>query len=159
MYEEVLFVDYVTLIVALAALVLVWLTNRRLTSLEARLARDSSRLYEIRSAISELNERLDRETADIRFDIRRRSGEIHFSPTMTIGEISSVHPAVPAVLAGFHLGGCHSCAVGPDEVLGEVCVARGIDQETLLGALNRLGSGGAVELPETTHRANVQLIM
>lgn len=151
--------EYVTLIVALAAVVWVWLTNRRLASLEARLARDSSRMYELRSTIDALNERLAHETADIRFDIRRRSGEIHFSPTMTIGEISSVHPAVPAVLAGFHLGGCQSCAVGPDEVLGDVCVARGIDQEALLGALNRLGSGSAVELPETMHRANVQLIM
>ncbi len=150
--------EYVALIVALAAGLMVWMTNRRLASLEARIARDSSRMYELRSTIDELSERLTQETADIRFDLRRRSGEIQFSPTMTIGEISRVHPAVPAVLAGFHLGGCQSCAVDPDEVLGEVCFARGVDQEALLGALNRLGRGDTHEDAEP-RRANVQLIM
>lgn len=151
--------EYVALIVALVAVLMVWMTNRRLASLEARIARDSSRLYEIRSAIDELNERLTQETADIRFDVRRRSGEVLFSPTMTIGEISRVHPAAPAVLAGFHLGGCQSCAVGPEEVLGEVCFARGIDETALLGALNQLGGGEPYEATEPVRRANVQLIM
>lgn len=151
--------ETVALIVALAALVWVWLTNRRLASLEERIARDSSRLYTLGSEIDELNERLTHEMADVRFDIRRRSGEIQFSPSMTIGEINQTHPAASFVLASFHLGGCQSCAVGPDEVLNEVCVTRGVDQTALLNALNNLGNGDTVELPETHQRANVQLIM
>ncbi len=151
--------QYVALIAALAALLLVWMTNRRLADLEARLARDSSRLYEIRSALDTLSERLTHETADIRFDMRRRSGEVQFSPNMTMGEISQVHPAARTVLAGFHLGGCQCCAAGPDEVLSEVCRARGIDQEALLGALNRLNSGDVPEAVESCRHSNVQLIM
>ena len=150
--------EYVALIVALVAVLMLWMTNRRLASLEARIARNSSRMYELRSAIDELEERLTLEAADIRFDLRRRSGEVQFSTAMTIGEISRVHPAVPAVLASFHLGGCQSCAVAPDEVLGEVCFARGIDQDALLRALNRLGGDDTREVVEP-RRANVQLIM
>ena len=52
--------------------------------------------------------------------------------------------------------------VNPGEVLGDVCQTRGLDQEAILGALNRLGSGGStrpLDMPAEIKRPNVQLIM
>ena len=153
---------YIASVFALAGLALAWASNRRLAALEARLSRYNSALYDLSAKLDEVQQRVAQDSADIRFEMRRRAGEIAFTPQMTIGEIMSQHPAASSILANFHLGGCHSCAVSPGEVLGEVCQARGLDQQALLGALNRLGSGGStepLEMPTEIKRPNVQLIM
>ena len=153
---------YITSIIALAGLVMAWASNRRLAALEARLSRYNSALYDLSAKLDEVQQRVAQDSADIRFEMRRRAGEVAFTPQMTIGEITNQHPAASSILANFHLGGCHSCAVNPGEVLGDVCQTRGLDQEAILGALNRLGSGGStrpLDMPAEIKRPNVQLIM
>ncbi len=153
---------YIASVIALAGLLLAWASNRRLATLEARLSRYNGALYDLSAKLDEMQQRAAQDSADIRFEMRRRAGEVAFTPQMTIGEITSQHPAASVILSNFHLGGCQSCAVSPGEVLGDVCRTRGLDQEAILGALNHLGSGGStgmLDAPAEIKRPNVQLIM
>jgi hypothetical protein len=61
---------------------------------------------------------------------------------MTVREAQLVHPQVQQVLAGFHLGGCSSCAVDPDDTLAEICAGQGQDLNLLIQNLNLLLDGG-----------------
>lgn len=69
----------------------------------------------------------------------RSSGGLQiFSPDMTIGEAMSMHPRVAEVFAAFHLGGCSSCGISQIETVGQVCMAYGVDVDTLLEVLESL---------------------
>ena len=66
----------------------------------------------------------------------------YFSLDMAISEAMSVHPRVGEVFAAFHLGGCASCGISQIETIGQVCMAYGVDSDTLLEVLE-----GLMELP------------
>jgi len=153
--------EIVAFIVAGVALLFGIYTARRANSLENRLARYHSLLYETMSKAESLEERLHEEILGLHTEIRRRAGEIRFAPTMTIAEVRAMHPLAQQVLAGFHLGGCASCAVNDTDTIAAACNAHNIDQEALLNALNTLATtpvGGNGTRPEETLRfPNVQL--
>lgn len=144
----------VALAVALVALLIAFFALRRAGSLQERLDRADSALYELRSALKETNAQLDEKLNDLKLSLRRQAGEVIFRPDMTIAEALQVHPRVGEVLASFHLGGCSHCAVSEVDTIEGACQSYGIDQHALMAALNSLAGGGTagpVKVP------NVQL--
>jgi hybrid cluster-associated redox disulfide protein len=135
--------EIAALIVAAVALVVAFLGMRRASTLQERLDRAMSAVFEMRSALNETNEKLDAKLFDLRLDLRHQSGETIFTPKMTIAEAMDVHPKVNEVLASFHLGGCSSCAVSDVDTIEGACQTYGIDQAALMGALNGLTSGSS----------------
>lgn len=144
----------VALAVALVALLIAFFALRRAGSLQERLDRADSALYELRSVLKETNAQLDEKLNDLKLSLRRQAGEVIFRPDMTIAEAMQVHPRVSEVLASFHLGGCSHCTVSEVDTIEGACQSYGIDQNILMAALNGLVDGGTarpVKVP------NVQL--
>ena len=52
-----------------------------------------------------------------------------------------LHPQAQQILAGYHLGGCSSCAIDDGDTLAAICQSSGIAPATLLSDLNRLLEG------------------
>ncbi|MCC7355114.1 MAG: hypothetical protein IT330_15325 [Anaerolineae bacterium] len=153
--------ETVAFLLAAVAVVVAIYSVRRANTLENRLARYNSLLYESQAKAESLEERLQEEILGLRTEIRRRAGEIHFTPTMTIAEARAMHPLAQQMLASFHLGGCASCAVNDTDTIASVCAAHGINQEALLSALASLtaepGKGNGTGAQETLRLPNVQL--
>ncbi len=142
------------LAVALVALLIAFFALRRAGSLQERLDRADSALYELRNTLRETNAQLDEKLNDLKLSLRRQAGEVIFRPDMTIAEAMQVHPRVGEILASFHLGGCSHCAVSEVDTIEGACQSYGIDQNALMAALNSLATGGTagpVKVP------NVQL--
>ena len=68
-----------TLIVAVAALIVAYLALRRASALEQHLERSNSSLLELRSALSETQAQLGGRVTDLRLEMRQRAGEIAFT--------------------------------------------------------------------------------
>ena len=149
--------EIAALIVAAIALVVAFLGMRRASTLQERLDRAMSAVFEMRSALNETNEKLDGKLFDLRLDLRRQSGETIFTPKMTIAEAMDVHPKVNEVLASFHLGGCSHCAVSDVDTIEGACQTYGIDQAALMGALNGLTSGSSGGSAAPTGAPNVKV--
>jgi hypothetical protein len=81
---------------------------------------------------------MENATARLRVEMMQRTGAARFTPEMTVREALLLHPQAQQILAGFHLGGCSSCAVEPDETLAALCASRGINETELLANLNQL---------------------
>ncbi len=84
--------------------------------------------------------------------IRKQSGIPYFHKDMTIGEALRLHPLAQTVMAGFHLGGCSSCDIKEDHILGVAAKDYGIDLDKLLEALNGLLDGTTVLPSEQVHQ-------
>jgi hybrid cluster-associated redox disulfide protein len=140
--------DIIALIAAVLALIVAFFAIRRAGALAERADRAANSVLELRSALNETNDKLDSALTDLRFEQRRQAGETIFTPKMTIADALQVHPKVGEVLAGFHLGGCSSCAVSDVDTIEGACQSYGIDQAALMNALNGLTgglSGGSTE--------------
>jgi hypothetical protein len=73
-----------------------------------------------------------------------------------------MHPQAAQVLAGFHLGGCSSCAVDDRQTLAEAAGVNGRELEPILVALNTLVAEGknnneGMVAPERLKLPNIQL--
>jgi len=132
----------VALAIALVALLVAFFALRRAGSLQERLDRADSALYELRRTLKESNAQVDEKLNDLRLSLRQQAGEVIFRPTMTIAEAMQVHPRVSEILASFHLGGCSHCVVSEVDTIEGACQSYGIDQNALMAALNSLVSGG-----------------
>jgi hybrid cluster-associated redox disulfide protein len=131
------------LIIAAVSLIVAFLAIRRASTLQERLDRATGAMYELRSALDETNTRLGAQLTGLRLDLRRQNGEAIFAPKMTIAEAMQVHPKVAEVLASFHLGGCSQCAISDVDTIEGACQSYGIDQASLMGALNDLIGGAS----------------
>ena len=69
----------------------------------------------------------------------------YFHPDMTVGEAMELHPRVAEVFAAFHLGGCSHCGIRMFETIEQVCMAYGVDIESLLEVLEGLMEEGPGE--------------
>lgn len=137
------FVSMAALLIALVALGYAWKLHRELDSARERLDRYNRSLFKVEEAIRTLRAELEDATTRLHVEMLRRSGAAQFSPQMTVREATLLHPQAQQILAGFHLGGCSSCAVEPDETLAELCASRGVNETELLANLNQLLNGGA----------------
>lgn len=140
----------VALLAALAALGFAYFTQRKLIDLSQRLSRVSSHTYELSSQIEELGRQVESQGKELRFEIGKAAGLVRFDPATTIGEVQANHPFGEQILASFHMGGCQSCAVSPDETLASACERLNVNEAALLSAL-RNGPADPLRL------ANVEL--
>jgi hypothetical protein len=129
------------LVLAFAAIVWVWSQQREIERLTRRLDRYNKALFDMGDEVRTLREESAASMAELRVALNRQAGSLRFAPEMSLREAQLIHPQVHEVLAGFHLGGCESCAVEPDDTLAEICAAKGVPMEQLLGTLNLLVAG------------------
>ena len=150
--------DFLTLgvavvaVVAVVALLFAWRSARRANYLQERLESTSNRYFTVSNQLRELEESSQREILDLKVELKRQAGLLKFEPQMTIGEITDMHPRAVEVLAGYHLGGCSSCAVSPGQTLLSAAQQHNINLERLLGSLRQLADGqsGGSLLPDNS---------
>jgi len=131
-------VSIVALLLALLALAYAWRLQRELDVARGRLDRYNRALFKVEESIRALRKEMEDVTARLRVEMMQRTGATRFTPEMTVREALLLHPQAQQILAGFHLGGCSSCAVEPDETLAALCASRGINETELLANLNQL---------------------
>jgi hypothetical protein len=150
---------YVALVVGIIALFLAWRCSRSVKDLKERNARLSSQLYDLRLEMHSADEEQWQALTQARFELMRQAGNLKVTGDMTVDEITTVHPQAAAILAGFHIGGCASCAVDGATRLENAVVASGGSLEPVLVALNDLVTESADgTVPEERLRTpNVQL--
>ena len=90
--------------------------------------------------------------AGLKTEVRRQSGAPDFHKDMTIGEALKLHPLAQTVMGGFHLGGCSSCDIKEDHILGAAAKDYGINLDNLLEALNGILDGTTVLPSEQVHQ-------
>ncbi len=149
--------DIIALIAAVLALIVAFFAIRRAGALAERADRAANSVLELRGAVNELSDKLDSALTDLRFEQRRQAGETIFTPTMTIADALQVHPKVSEVLANFHLGGCSSCAVSDVDTIEGACQTYGIDQTSLMSALNGLAGGASGGSAAPTKTPNIKV--
>ncbi|MSS73399.1 MAG: disulfide oxidoreductase [Candidatus Latescibacteria bacterium] len=88
-------------------------------------------------------------------ETRQQGSGPGFHRDMSVGEAMNLHPQAVAVMAGFHLGGCSSCSISDNHILGDAARDYGINIDNLLTALNGLFDG-TPNIPED-HRAHAGL--
>lgn len=128
-------------LVAVVALLFAWRGARQAHYLQERLDSTNNRYFTVANQLRELEETSQREITDLKVELKRQTGLLKFEPQMTISEISEMHPRAVEVLAGFHLGGCSSCAVSPDQTLSSAAQQHNINLDRLLGSLRQLADG------------------
>jgi hybrid cluster-associated redox disulfide protein len=134
----VTWIAIVGMVLALVALAYAWKLQQELDSSTRRLDRYNRALFDANDELRRLREEMTTAVAELRVEIKRTTGVLRFEPQMTIREAQIIHPQTQQVLAGFHLGGCSSCAVDPGDTLVQACTEHGIDVNTVLHNLNLL---------------------
>ncbi|MDQ4076551.1 MAG: hypothetical protein M3220_09940, partial [Chloroflexota bacterium] len=85
-------------------------------------------------------------------------GEALFHADMTVGEAVEIDRRAVEVLSAFHIGGCSSCAVSPEDTLRYAAEGNGQDVQRLLDVLNKLVSYEGDSVVEMLGRQpNVQI--
>lgn len=134
---------YVALLVGAVALLWAWRCSRAVKDLRERNERLGSRLNDLRLEMHRADEARQRTIAQLRFELMRQSGDLKVTGDMTVDAVTASHPQAAAVLAGFHIGGCASCAVDGSARLEEAVAENGGQLEPVLVALNILLAEGA----------------
>lgn len=129
---------YVALIVAVSALFLAWLANRKNAVLKERIAQANSRLYNLRREQTDLVRDLQTEINLLKYDVMHIRGETYVSGETTIDAITAMHPQAAEILAAFHIGGCSSCAVDDSQRLDVAAAQSNQPLKPILVALNAL---------------------
>ena len=154
-------IEGIALIIAGIALAYTWKLHQELNTATRRLDRYNRALFDANDEIRHLREELAATTAQLRVELKQFSGDLSFQPEMTVREVQMLHPQAQQILAGFHLGGCSSCAVEPDDTLAKICAENKLDLNALIGNLNLLvaGSNGRqpTNAPEFVKLPNVEL--
>ncbi|RME70039.1 MAG: hypothetical protein D6784_17350 [Chloroflexi bacterium] len=151
---------YLALGVGLVSLWLAWRSHRKNAELRERIAQVNSRVYHLRREMEEAQQKAEQEQAKLRFALLKLQGDLRVTGDMTIGDIYALHPQSAQVLAGFHIGGCASCAVDERLSLAEAVALSGRELEPVLVALNTLvaQNNGNQPLPaDRLKTPNVQL--
>ncbi|MEP7199599.1 MAG: hypothetical protein ABI874_07270 [Chloroflexota bacterium] len=143
--------EYVAITMGAIALFVAWRATRRAGYLQDRLDAANNRYFTLVNQVRDMEENTKRELVDLRVEMKRQAGLLKFEPQMTIGEIYDMHPRAAEVLAGFHLGGCSSCAVSPDQTLASAAQQHNINLNLLVGALTQLADGKSASLSMPTH--------
>ena len=137
---------WLALILSIVALGYAWLLQQELARATRRLDRYNRALYDANDELRRLREELADRVAQLRVEtMQGKPHALTFTPEMTVREALLVHPQTEQLLATFHLGGCSSCAVDPNETLAQVCREHGRDLTVLLTNLNQLLAPPATE--------------
>jgi len=150
---------YLSLGLALIGLFMAWQANRKNKELQNRIGQIHSRLFQVRRDGLEAQEAMQQELTRLRFELLKTQGRLQISGEMTMDEVLMVHPMAGQVLAGFHVGGCSSCAVDGSQRLDLALASSGQPLEPVLVALNKLlqhEQNGATS-PDLLKTPNVEL--
>ena len=130
---------WLALLIGIGAFVYTWRLQQEMTRATRRLDRYNRALFDANDEIRRLREELADTLAELRVEALRQDLSTHtFTPKMTVREALMLHPQTEQILAGFHLGGCSSCAVELDETLAQICRDQKRDLTQLLQNLNLL---------------------
>ena len=133
--------EYLGIAFGLFALFVAWRNGQTAKTLQDRLDSVNNRYFALANQVRETEETSQQELLNLRVELKRLSGTLKFEPQMTFAEIYAMHPRAAEVLAGFHLGGCSSCAVSPDQTLASAAQQHNLNLELLLGSLRKLADG------------------
>ena len=153
-------ISWLALIIGGIALAYAWKLQQELNTATRRLDRYNRALFDANDEMRQLREELVATGAKLRVELQQRTGTIAFQPEMTVREAQLLHPQAQQILAGFHLGGCSSCAVEPDETLATVAANSGLELDVLLKNLNLLVERGHAQrngAPQPVKIPNVEL--
>lgn len=135
-------VSWLALLIGLIAVGYSWKLQQELQTANRRLDRYNRALFTAHDDLRQLRETLSETKAQLRVEIMQgHTGHAAFTPTMSVREAQLLHGQAAQILAGFHLGGCNSCAVEPDATLAQICTEQGRDLSQLLTSLNGLLQG------------------
>ena len=152
---------YVALLVGLLGLWAAWQAHRKNDELKERIAQVNSRVYNLRREMQAAQEKAEHELMTLKFQVLKLQGDLQVTPEMKIREVAAIHPHALQLLAGFHLGGCSSCAVDDNQSLAEAAAINGRDLSPILVALNNLVTGSATGNgrinPDQLKTPNIQL--
>lgn len=153
---------YLAFGLSLVAIAIGWSFYRKNSELKERIAQVNSRVYQLRQEMQEAQATAEQQMLELKFQLLQLKGELKVTPEMKIGQVLAIHPQAQQVLAGFHLGGCGSCAVDNNQSLAEAAAVNGRHLEPILVALNGLitasdGSGGNGFSGEPLKTPNIQL--
>ena len=130
---------YAALGVLLLAAIASW---RRSVGLKRDLDRVTARLNDLHAFVNVAHERLKQEIlSQVHVELRRKGDGTAFHRDMSVGEVIKLHPQAASVMAGFHLGGCSSCSISDNHILGDAARDYGVNIDNLLTALNGLFDG------------------
>jgi hybrid cluster-associated redox disulfide protein len=134
---------------ALGLLILLSLVNwRRCVKLKGEIDRLERGTDELRAFINVSHERIKSEILSrVQTELRRRGSGPAFHRDMSVGEAMKLHPQATSVMAEFHLGGCSSCSISDNHILGDAARDYGVNIDNLLAALNGLFDG-TTKIPE-----------
>lgn len=151
--------QYASMALSVGALVWGWVNQRERQAAEQRLDSLRRSHYRLVDDTRREIEGLQKQVRDLKLEIRRQAGTLRFEPTMRVDEAYQLHPEAQAVFAAFHLGGCSSCAVSPDDTIESAARSHGVDPDALLSTLNSLLDSEQSEsvLRQLERRPNVSL--
>ena len=153
-------VSGLALLMSLAAVGYAWKLQQELQGATRRLDRYNRALYSANDDLRQLREELSETKAQLRVELMQGQNGRVFTPATTVREAQLLHGQAAQVLAGYHLGGCSSCAVEPDATLAEICQEQGRDLAQLLATLNGLRqahNGQAIDQIQPLKLPNVEL--
>ncbi len=55
---------------------------------------------------------------------------------MTLGQVFDINPGGRDILAGFHIGGCHNCAIDEEDTIEKIAKENEIPIELLINSLS-----------------------
>ncbi len=148
---------YLSLALAVIALLLAWRANKKNTDLKERIAQVNSRVYNTRREFNETARELQAELNTLKYDLMHLRGEAFVSGEMTIDAVTALHPKAVEVLAAFHIGGCASCSVDGSQRLEIAAAQNNQPLKPILVALNALVAAEQPSVDETLRVPNVQL--
>lgn len=132
-------ISWLALLIGAVAVAYAWKLQQELHTATRRLDRYNRALYDANDEIRKVREELTAALAQVWAESRLPQGvTAHFEPQMKVRDAVASHPQVEQILAAFHLGGCRSCAVDPNDTLADICREHGRDLAQLLQNLNLL---------------------
>jgi hypothetical protein len=136
-----------------------WMARQELNIAARRLDRYNRALFDANEEIRSLREGQAERFAQLQAQVARLSGQAAFRPEMSMREVYALHPQAQDIMAGFHVGGCSSCAVDDvDERLEQVCRSSGLNVDEVVGNLNALfPASGQNGLPKAQPIQRVKL--
>jgi len=132
-------ISWLALVIGLMAVAYAWKLQQELHTVTRRLDRYNRALFDANEELRKVREEMTAALAGVRAEMRLPVGaHTLFEPQMKVRDAVTIHPQAEQILAAFHLGGCHSCAIDPNDTLAAVCQENGRDLAQLLQNLNLL---------------------
>ncbi|MBA3531564.1 MAG: hypothetical protein H0T73_06530 [Ardenticatenales bacterium] len=151
--------ENITLFFSLLALGWGFWNHRRASQTQERLENVRNSHFRLADQMREQVGKLEDEVRSLHQQLRTaKGGATLFHAEMTIAEAMTVEPRATEVLGAFHIGGCSSCAVSPEDTLRQAAEANEQNIQQVLEALNKLAGSEAADVQSMLERRpNVQI--